>query len=148
MKQYTNDKMPIAWQKAVEAEKTAEILVYQVVNKCMETMSDVSIELDATDPVCKALASWTLDEKVGFGKNALSITAGKEGKIVIACHYDVWKLRDDLEMMASDIFGTINSSVCGEDVLDDKTTEISDERLAAFEEAIQVSAPTVAKVEK
>ena len=135
--EFTDVRIPNAWQQVVATEKTAELLVYGVITQCMETFSDVAIELESSDPISVALKTWTLDEKVGFGTNAISITDSENGKVVLGCTYDVWKLIEDLDMMATDIFGTLNPERCGERVIDDNSIDIPDEKLNALMGGIQ-----------
>ena len=53
-----DDRLPKAFDRAVNISRKAETLVYAVVVRCVEELSDVSIELESDNPICKFLDIW------------------------------------------------------------------------------------------
>jgi len=117
-KQFTDVKIPTVWEKATRVEKTAEILVYNMMFQCMENFMDVSVELASEDPVAAVLRSWTRDREVGFGTNAISLNEREDGFLVLGCIYDINKLKEDVEIMNGSMFGTFDPNSVGEGVID------------------------------
>lgn len=123
---YTQEQIPKVWKKAVVVEKAAEILIYRLVSDCLESFSDVFIELDSEAPVAKVLMSWKNKEQIDFGRNALQLTSPKDGKVTLRCIYDIDEIKEDMEMLATEMFGTINTDEVGEKSLYDDHVEIPD----------------------
>ncbi len=134
---YTQEKIPEVWKIAVEAEKTAEILTYSLVANCLENFSDVYVELDASSPVAKVLMSWKAREQIDFGKHALQLPSPENGKVAFRCIYDIYEIKEDMEMLANDLFGTIDASKVGEKSLFDDNHEIPDEIIEPLIQEIQ-----------
>lgn len=135
-KYLTDTKIPQVWEEAVATEKTAEILVYTIMAQCMERFSDVAIELSADDPVGAVLRSWTHDEDIGFGTNAIYLEQKVDGTLILGCTYNIWKLRDDVEIMATNMFGTLNLNNVGDAVID-ADTELPDNKISTLLAGIQ-----------
>jgi len=125
-KLYTQEKIPRAWKDAVVAEKASEILIYCLITECLESFSDVYVELDVSSPVAKVLMSWKKKEQIGFGKHALQLPSPNDGKVTLRCIYDIDEIKEDMEMLATDMFGTIDPEEVGEKSLYDDTVEIPD----------------------
>lgn len=134
---YTQEKIPKVWKKAVETEKAAEILIYSLVANCLENFSDVYVELDASSPIAKVLMSWKAKEQIDFGKHALQLDSPADGKVALRCIYDIDEIREDMEMLANDMFGTIDASEVGEKSLYDDNHEIPDEIIEPLLRGIQ-----------
>ncbi len=134
---YTQEKIPNVWKKAVVAEKTSEILIYSVIAECLESFSDVFVELDVETDVAKVLMSWKRKEQIDFGRHALQLTSPKDNKIELRCIYDIDEIKEDMEMLAYDMFGTIDPEKVGEKSLYDDAVEIPDEMINSFVKGIQ-----------
>ena len=111
--------MPNAWNEVVRTERKAELFIYGLLLKCMENFSDVSIELSEDNKIGRVIRSWARNENTEFGNNAIYVIAKDDGGIILGCNYDLWKLRDDIEMMSSDLFGTIDPEKIGDKIIDE-----------------------------
>lgn len=135
-KQFTDILIPEAWENVVKMEKLAEILVYNVISQCMENFEDVSIDLPVDEPIGAVLKSWARDEQLGFGKNALTLTSKDDGGVILSCVYDICKLREDLEMMSTNLFGTLDPDKVGGKVMEEDI-DISDDKINSLVGGIQ-----------
>ncbi len=134
-KEYTDKKLPQAWQGVVQAEKKAEILVYGLMTLCMNSFEDVVVELEKGNPVGKVLRSWANDSTTGFGSNAITLDTKEDGTIVVSCVYDMWKLREDTEVCI-DLFGSLDEELVGEKVIE-ANIDIPDEEISNLLGGIQ-----------
>lgn len=135
-REFTDVKLPEVWQKAVRIEKMAEILIYNIMFQCMDSLSDVTIELTSSNPINAVLRNWARDEEVGFGTNAISLTEKEDGGLILGCTYDIYRLRDDIEFLADYMFGSIDLDKVGDKVIEDDI-EISDNELNSLFSCIQ-----------
>jgi len=124
---YTANEIPRVWKKAVETEKLAELLIYHLVADCLESFSDVFIELKSEEPVAKVLMSWKRKEQIDFGKHAIQLTSPKDGVVTLSCTYDIDEIKEDMELLAYDMFGTVDPEKVGEKSLYDDNVDIPDE---------------------
>ena len=136
--EFTDKKIPDAWQQVLKIEKMAELLVYGIFHKCLENFSDVAIELEADDYISLVLKSWVSNKDNKFGDYALTVTDKENGKIVLGCTYDVWALNKDIELMTDEMFcGTIATGM--EEELFDYSIDIPDEKIKKLLGGIQKS---------
>lgn len=128
-----NDLVPNAWKTVLENKRNAEILLYKLILKCMQTCSDVSIEF-YDNPIVKVIRSWIADDTNDLGTNAIYLHETETGTVIVGCYFDISKLREDLEVLATDLFGTIDFSKIDEEKIenllnynDNTTNEIMDD---------------------
>ena len=130
---YTLHKIPESWKKAVTVERMAEILIYRVIDDCLENLESVFLELDVTDSIAKVLMSWQKKEQIAFGSNALKLSSPNEdGKVTLSCDYDIDEIKEDMEMLATDMFGSVDLEEVGEKSLYDDDSEIPDYLINPF----------------
>lgn len=132
-KGYTAIRIPEAFRWAAMQEKEAEILIYQVVTTCLENLEDVEIELDKNDNICKFLRVFR--ERGLFDGNALAYTEGEE-VCTLSCSFDLYKIREDLDTMSDEVFGTIPMNSI-DSSLDPDDIEVSEDRISTRQDAIQ-----------
>lgn len=102
------DRLPKAFDRAVNIYKKAQTLVCATVVRCVEELSDVSIELESDNPICKFLDDWG---DIGlYDQGSLSFGYNDKGKRELACKFDLYGIRDTLDILGSDLFGTINAA--------------------------------------
>lgn len=133
-KDYTNIRIPEAFRWAVMQEKETEILIYQVVTTCLENLEDVAIKLDRNDNICKFLRVFR--ERGLFDGNALAYTEDEE-TCTLSCSFDLYKIREDLDVMSDKVFGTIPMDSIESALLDPCDIEVSENRVDQRQSAIQ-----------
>lgn len=104
---YTENVIPKVWENVVFNEKKAELLIYSLLVQCMENFADISLEV-SDEPIMAILKNWARNENITFGSNAITLQPTENETLIINCQYDMYKLREDLETISSDLFGTIN----------------------------------------
>lgn len=131
-----NNRLPIAFDNAVKVGKCAEALVYLTLISALEGFSDTFIELEANDPVCGFLENWK-NEGYLNGAGALSYCDTQEGKKVLYCKFDLYDIKESLETIESDLFGTVNSKIYDAKLSEDSRTSLSQDKLRSLEGGIQ-----------
>ena len=101
------DRLPKAFDKAVNIYRKAQTLVYATVVRCVEEMSDVSIELESDNPICKFLDIW--GDTGLYDQGSLSFGYNDNGKKELTCKFDLYGIRDTLYIIGDDLFGTLNA---------------------------------------
>ena len=135
-----DDRLPKAFDRAVNISRKAETLVYAVVVRCVEELSDVSIELESDNPICKFLDIWG---DVGlYDQGSLSFGYNDKGRKALTCKFDLHGIRDTLAILDSDLFGTLDS-----DIYDDKLHAISDVCAFSVEEEVGKMKKSIQKVQ-
>lgn len=76
--------------------------------------------------------SWKAKEQIDFGKHAIQLDSSKDEKVTLRCTYDIDEIKEDMEMLATDMFGTIDASEVGEKSLYDDNHEIPDAIIEPF----------------
>lgn len=99
------ERLPNAYERALRVSKKAESLIYMVLVKSLEELSDVAIDLDASDPVCRFFDNW---DNSGYIDGALVYADIEDGKKRLTCRFDLYGIRDTFETLSSDLFGTIS----------------------------------------
>lgn len=117
-KEYTENKIPTAWENVVMTEKKAELLIYDILVQCMQSFEDISLELSNEEPIVAVLKNWARNENIKFGTNAITLKSTDNETLIINCQYDMWKLSEDLEMIANDLFGSLNLDKVGESIIE------------------------------
>lgn len=130
--EYAETRLPEAFRWAVYKSKEAELLVYQVLTRCLFECEDVGIYLDKSDIVCKFLRSWK--SKGYLSENALRYEE-TEDSALLSCAFDIYEIRDDLEFV-NDCFGTINMAAI-ESSLDSSNIDIPEKRVEKLGAAVQ-----------
>lgn len=125
---YTRQALPIAYKEAVRYEKLTELLIYRILLSCLEEFKDITVPFEEGDPIGEILKSWARNEENDFGKNSIRLIPTENGGFQLECRYDLIKLTEDIEMIATDLFGTLCKEEIGEEIRD------SDIEIKEFEE--------------
>lgn len=105
--QYTEELIPQVWSTLVYNEKKAELLIYDILVRSMESFADIYLEL-SDKPLIAILNNWTRNECNSFGTNAITLEQKEDDTLIIKCQYDMYKIKEDLKMISVDLFGTID----------------------------------------
>ncbi len=135
-----NDLIPGAWKTILENKREAEIFLYKLILKCMQTCSDVSAEFSENNTMVKIIKSWIADDSNDLGTNSIYLSEIENNTVIIGCYFDIDKLREDLEVLSFNLFGEIDFAKIDEDKIggalsfDDNSTD-------SLINAIQVESP-------
>lgn len=132
LKQLTEVTIPQTWENVLRAEKTAELLVYNVLCECMRNFCDISVVVSLNNPVNAVLRSWYRDETNSFGSNAIFLKETEYGDLILGCKYDMYKLKEDLELFATELFGNLDPVIYSDKNME-KDIEISDMELSGIQ---------------
>lgn len=144
---YLSGRIGSEFKQAVKDYKESELLIYLMIIECLNKRHDVSVELDSNNPLCTFFEQWNLQKH--FDNNAMSFISDTNGKGVLSCQFDLYKLRDLFDEIESEMFGTLDTQYV-EDLLDGKNFEITDDRLNELGASIKLTEPrpTVKNEEK
>lgn len=135
-----NNLIPGAWKTILENKREAEIFLYKLVLKCMQTCSDVSAEFCENNKMIKIIKSWIADDTNGLGTNSIYLLETEKDTVIVGCYFDIDKLKEDLEVLSTDLFGTIDIDKIDEDKIEEPLY-FNDNSTDALINAIQVESP-------
>lgn len=91
-------------ERAIELEKITEILLYKVIDDCVNNLDNVSVLVEKNDPIYNIL-KYLKKQKDDFGKNALKLEEQENG-LLLKCEFNMKKLKLDFKILKS-MFGNL-----------------------------------------
>ena len=127
-----NERLPLAFDKALLISRKAESIIYMSLVKCLEELSDVAIELETDDPVCVFFNKWNQE---GYIDGALSYESGEDGN-KLSCRFDLYDIRDTFDTLSTDLFGSIPGDY-SKKIDESDLLSISETEITSIEEGFQ-----------
>lgn len=116
---YTRQALLSAYKEAVHYEKLTELLIYKIMLTCLEEFKDITVPFEEGETIGEILKSWARNEENNFGKNSIRLTPIGDGGFNLECRYDLIKLTEDIEMITTDLFGTLSAEEIGEKIIEE-----------------------------
>lgn len=127
------ERIPSAFDEALRVSRIAESTIYMIIAKSLEEYSDIELELEQDNLVCKFFERWSND---GYIYGALSYDQKENGNNVLTCSFDLYGIRDAFESL-DELFGTMGSGTYVKKMDDSDLLPFYDNEIGAIENGFQ-----------